>query len=103
LKHHKWGESKLRIVWLDWDAGIIFWADPKTHAQNQKGSILINKIVEVRDGLTKNKKKNENDQNCFSIIADKRTLELEAPTTLAKITWMNYFEALLSHAKMNQH
>lgn len=102
LKHNKYSKPKMRHIFCSKDLSKIFWQSCKRLGQKNalKGHINIADIISINNGLTKSRKmskekKQERWDNCFTIVTNERTLELEAPSNAQKQEWLGIMKKLV--------
>lgn len=98
LKHKKRGDPKHRWILVEDDR--LYWKESFTHSNQKERSIHFSRILEVMRGkVTKTlRQRDDADENlCFSIIAKRSTLDLEAKTVEIRNEWVCYLEAMHRH------
>jgi len=98
VKYGRSGNPHNRYVFLSEDQLKLCWQDKERTGPIR--FILISEIRDVELGSTRTKvfqRHNipaELDERCFSIIADTRTLDLQARSKEVRATWVKYFQLI---------
>lgn len=103
-KYGRRGKPHERYVWISEKEDEVFWKNPKKPNATVK-SIPMYEIKNIHVGsnstevLRRNKVPTEFDNIIFSIEAEGRTLDLQAPNPQTRIKWEEYFRLLLIQRK----
>ena len=98
IKYGRSGNPHNRYVFLQTESQRLCWQDKKR--KEKARYIDIGSIIDIELGSTRTKvfqKYNiaaELDERCFSIIANNRTLDLQARSKEVRATWVNYFQLI---------
>jgi len=102
VKYGRRGKPHKRFVWFDVDKSSICWqkCGKKKSGHSKRKTIKLHEIVDIVGGATTSvfaryKAVSKTKQNmCFSIVAQKRTLDLECATEHVRDFWMSRFYLL---------
>jgi hypothetical protein len=104
FKYGRRGKPHQRIVWISEKEDTLFWSDPSKKNKNPR-FMPFSEITDVLTGhnstkvLMKNKVPQEFDNVVFSIISNRRTLDLRAPDADTRFRWEKYFKLHLVERK----
>jgi len=97
LKYGRWGNPHRKHIFVSEDLQIILWKDPETEKAE---SILVQDIKEISVGATTpvfSRYKRDVERKldrCFSVITEKRSLDLEVEDSKIRNQWIELLEQI---------
>jgi len=96
LKHGRRGKPHKRLVWFELELGAICWTDCGKKKIKPRRMMKLHEIVDIVGGTVTPVflRRSPDPSVCFSIVGQKRTLDLECNNEQVRDFWMSRFYLL---------